>query len=211
MKKYFILLLALLVIPALSACKAASPADEAAIAHNEETVDACAVDLVAYYSLEEFESALTESQIAAQNNEQTYADEIAKLSELDAYYIPDGIPEGYVLGKILVGAVGVGFYYYPADRVESRDKRMGAESKQMCFEFIFGRWDLEEPLSGIMAQLGQGEDDYIGGRFLLESGRNTYYWEQNGDLLSLRFPRDWELPMTGLDAYCSAETVLVSP
>lgn len=180
-------------------------------ADTQQEMDVCAVDSVAFSSLEEFETALAEIQTASPSSLDAPSDDIGNMAGLDVYYVPNGIPDGYVLGKVLVGSVGVAFYYYPEDKADSRDGQMTAEGKQECFEFRFYRWELDDPLSGIMRQLEQTEDDYIEERFLLDSSRNTYYWAQNGDALAFRFPKDWELPTSGLSTFCSAETVFVSP
>ncbi|MBQ4581634.1 MAG: hypothetical protein IJB04_00150 [Oscillospiraceae bacterium] len=140
-------------------------------------------------------------------------DDKAALASLTTYYVPEKIPNEYELGKIIAGTGGVLYIYYPAEKMNSEEDMQWAEANQACFEFTFYRWEkkMENPLSGIMAQIGQDESDYIAGKYLYDAPYRTYFWIENGNALSLQFPLGYEgLPVDHPEDYCAVDIVPIT-
>lgn len=156
-------------------------------------------DLEAFYSLEEFVFAI-----------EAQGDGVAQLGKLKAYYVPQSIPAEYGLGKIVAGVSDILFAYYPVEALGSQESMMAAEATGKCFEFRFHRWELDDPLSGIMEQLNMGTWDFIDGKYLFDAPTRTYYWEQDGAALSMTLPASFNVTIEEAITYCQAETVFVS-
>lgn len=191
MKRIALLLLLLLVL-CLSAC--GIPFTEV-----EREDEGSPADLEAFYSLEEFVSAI-----------ETQGDGVAQLGSLKTYYVPQNIPAEYGLGKIVAGVSDILFAYYPVEALDSEEAMMEAEAKQKCFEFRFRRWELDNPLSGIMEQLNMGKWDFIEGKYLFDVPTRTYYWAQDGAALSMTLPASLNVTIEEAITYCQAETVVVN-
>lgn len=150
----------------------------------------------------------------AKGNDQTAkipsTEDHAELASVEAYYVPEKIPNGYELGKIVAGSGGIMYVYYPTEKMGSEEDMRWAEANQACFKFMLYRWEkeMENPLSGIMAQIGQDESDYIDGKYLYDAPYRTYFWIENGDALSLEFPRGFVgLPADHPEDYCAVDIV----
>lgn len=114
------------------------------------------------------------------------------------------------MGKIVAGVADILFVYYPVEALGDEEAMMAAEATRKCFEFRFHRWELDDPLSGIMEQLNMGAWDFIDGKYLFDAPRSTYYWEQDGAALSMTLPASFNVTIEEGIAYCQAETVFVS-
>ena len=190
MKKFLLLLLVLLTLT-LTACGIPFTAVE-------QEDEGCPADLEFFFSLEEFISAI-----------ETQGDGVAQLGTLKAYYVPTNIPEEYRLYSILAGVSDICFAYYPVEVLGDEAAMMEAEATMECFEFRFRRWELDDPLSGIMEQLNMGAWDYIDGKYLFDAPFRTYYWAQDGAALSMKLPASLNVTTEEAITYCQAETVVV--
>ena len=125
-----------------------------------------------YSSLEEFEAATT----------------------LPVYYLPQGIPEGYTLGRIGSGAVATGFYYVPEDGRDWDHMELElAISREECFVFVFRSWE---------ADGDRGEDIFW------NEQRRLYSWVQDGHELTLKIPKGYSVLPDEIEALCAVETVV---
>lgn len=190
MKKFLLLLLVLLTLT-LTAC--GIPFTEV-----EQEDEGSPADLEAFFSLEEFAAAI-----------ETQGDGVAQLGTLKAYYVPQSIPAEYGLGKIVAGVADILFAYYPVEALGDEEAMMAAEATRKCFEFRFHRWEMDDPLSGIMEQLNMGAWDYIDGKYLFDAPFRTYYWAQDGAALSMKLPASLNVTTEEAITYCQAETVVV--
>lgn len=190
-KRVLALFLLLLLVLSLTAC--GIPFTEV-----EQEDEGCPEGLEVFYSLEEFVSAI-----------ETQGDGVAQLGSLNAYYVPTNIPAEYGLGKIVAGVSDILFAYYPVEALDSQETMMEAEATGKCFEFLFRRWELDDPLSGIMEQLDKEKSDFIDGKYLFDAPTRTYYWAQDGAALSMTFPASFDVTIEEAITYCQAETVVV--
>ena len=198
MKRFLTLFLLGLLLFSLTAC---APAPEV----KEPDVEPFVVDLVPFSSLEEFDSAVK----AALGGKA--AQDLADLSSLSTYYVPDAIPKEYVLGKITAGAADIMFWYYPADSAATREGQMRVESVGGCFEFMMYRLETEDPLAMIMKQLGKEKRDLVDGKYLYDPATVTWFWVENGTLLSLKRPTQYVFTSKdGMLPMCSAKAVTIS-
>lgn len=165
----------------------------------EQEDEGTPADLEFFFSLEEFVSAI-----------ETQGDGVAQLGALKAYYVPKSVPKEYQLYSILAGVSDIRFAYYPVEALGSEETMMEAEATKEYFEFRFHRWEMDDPLSGIMEQLGKGEWDFIDGKYLFDAPTGTYYWEQDGAALSMSLPASFNATIKEGISYCRAETVAVS-
>ena len=190
-KKKLSLVLILLLTLTLTAC--GIPFTEV-----EQEDEGCPADLEFFFSLEEFISAI-----------ETQGDGVAQLGSLKAYYVPTNIPEEYRLYSILAGVSDICFAYYPVEVLGDEAAMMEAEATMEYFEFRFRRWELDDPLSGIMEQLDMGTWDFVDGKYLFDAPFRTYYWAQDGAALSMTFPASFNVTTEEAITYCQAETVVV--
>lgn len=201
MKKLVVLILIVLSLVAMSSCSVKSASSH----HNHEDVNESEADLDIYTSIESFEAALSSSSTAhvsiSNNGEQD--------STMTTYFSPTGIPCGYELGKILSGAADVAFYYYPSAAIGSDTDMRECEATQNCFEFRFRRWDLENPLEGIMQQMDQTESNLIDDKYLYDESVKTYYWAENGDVLSIKIPDAYIASSIPLETLCVTDVITV--
>lgn len=155
-------------------------------------------DLVYFDSLDAFVAAINQKQNDSSND-------IANLAELDVYYVASGLPDGFELGEIIAGTSDIMFLYYPSDALLSKESKLTGKTP---FELIFRRWDLENPLSGIMEQLGQNSSDLIDGKYLYDSSNRTIYWVENEtDVLSLTIPMAFDFSQNEISVLCSVVAV----
>ena len=170
------LLLVLCLLSLLTAC--GSPVEQ------ENSAVSGEIAVPRFDTLEEFEAAL----FARPNNISPTNYESADMDTIDKYFVPNALPEGYVLHRIDVGKKYVWFEYIPAD-VENPDVARYTD----CIEFTFSR----EPY-------GSGTDGVW-----IDEEHGRCYWVQDGSKLWLSKPTDPDLPLEELISYCSAETVIV--
>lgn len=209
MKRYIHIVLVILSLLFLVGC---GQSTDLRIDSNEE--DSGSSDVFEVFSdLDEFAETL-ERAVKEQNQtgKMSPTDDRAALTSLETYYVPKNIPNGYELGRIIAGAGGVLYIYYPTEKMNSEEDMRWAEANQACFEFTLYRWEkeMENPLSGIMAQIGQDETDYISDKYLYDAPYRTYFWIENGDALSLQFPLGYEgLPADHPEDYCAVDIVSI--
>ena len=159
--------------------------------------------LVFFSSMEEFISAIESPTTRAASNDS----DLAQLSALECYFVPQGIPLGYSLGKILAGSSDIAFYYYPTASLVNEESMMLAEATRECFEFRFRQWDLDNPLNGIMEQIGKTENDFIANKYIFDETSNTYYWVESGKVLSMTLPLSISEETADELLFCEVEIV----
>jgi hypothetical protein len=136
---------------------------------DEEGVFVDPVDTVAFYSLEEFNEAILNAP---------EGDDIADLANLDVYYLPTSLPDGYELYKIVAGSYDIGFWYMPEECLSSEKEAASAEVQGRYFLFISGNRLTEELRDGV---------------FTIEKGvRDMVSWNADGHTLHLYVSADYE-------------------
>lgn len=169
------LLLIMCLLSLLTACGQQEP---------PEPVYSGEIAVPRFNTLEEFEAAL----FAPPNNIPARNYELAAMDTMDKYFVPNALPEGYVLHRIDAGKKYVWFEYIPAD-VEDPDVARYTD----CIEFTFSR----EPY-------GFGTDSAW-----IDEEHGRCCWVQDGSKLWLSKPTDRDLDPKELLPYCSAELVTV--
>ena len=124
------------------------------------------VDMVVFYSLEDFNDAI----LNAKDGEN-----MADLAGIDSYRLPSNLPENYKLYKITAGVVDIGFWYMPEDCLTSVNS---AEANGRHFMFVYGR-------DAAGSELAEGT-------FIVEKGvRDVIKWNGDGHALHLYIPTDY--------------------
>lgn len=162
-------------------------------------------DLIVFGSEYEFVEAI---KAAKKTNEP----DIADLAKIDFYFVPTKIPESYVLYKILAGKADIAFFYLPEDRLNSMDSILEAESLRQHFRLVYTRWDMDDPMGGIMRQMNVNESELKRGAFIFDEKDSSVYWTQERELLWVELPSlenkiDYETN-TALD-FASVQKVMI--
>ena len=88
---------------------------------------------------------------------------------------------------------------------------MRVESVGGCCEFMMYRLETEDPLAMIMKQLGKEKRDLVDGKYLYDPATVTWFWVENGTLLSLKRPTQYVFTSKdGMLPMCSAKAVTIS-
>lgn len=150
------------------------------------------VETERFYSIEDF----TARSMKRQSHETT-----AKLNALDYYFLPQNIPEGYILCKIVAGISDIGFWYLPEEYSSSTEQVEQGIADGKHFQFISSRGVYD--FGSVMRQFDASTEDLIEGKYLIDEGsRDAIIWEQDGEVLMLTIPA--ELNYTDVLPYCTA-------
>ena len=148
-------------------------------------------------TLEEFEAAL----FAPPKDIPTVNYELGAMDTIEKYFVPDALPEGYVLHRIDAGKNSVWFEYIPAD-AENPDVARYTD----CIEFAFYRETYEDPARALLNKHPYAS---VSDGVLMDEKHGRCYWVQDDSILCLSKPTDPELSLEELIPYCSAEVVIV--
>ena len=170
------LLMMLCLLSLLAACGSSAEQETPAVSGE--------IAVPKFDTLEAFEAAL----FAPPNNIPTVNYELAAMDTMDKYFVPNALPEGYVLHRIDAGRNYVCFEYIPAD-AEDPDVARYTD----CIEFAFSR-----------ESYGSGTDGVW-----IDAEHGRCCWVQDGSRLWLSKPTDRDLNPEELLPYCSAELVTV--
>ena len=166
-------------------------------AGSQTEVNESVADLLAFYSMQDFIEAIQPDNPGGTND-------IINWAGYDIHYMLSNIPAGYGLGMIIAGSADIMFCYYPSDSLASRNDMMLAEASQSCFELVYRHWEFDDPLAGIMKQIGQADDDLIDGKYLFDPTIRTYYWiEDEYNVCSLHLPEGYSVSVEELSSLCA--------
>ena len=119
------------------------------------------------------------------------SDDVAKIKELQEYYLLKNVPEGYKLYKITVGSFDVGFWYLPGSRLSSATTISEAEAASEYYMLISPRKNLR--LSNVLAQLGLSKDNLVADRYYYKETPNPkLIWEHDDHVMILYLPKNRE-------------------
>lgn len=117
--------------------------------------------------------------------------DVAKIKELQEYYLLKNIPEGYKLYKITVGSFDVGFWYLPDSRLSSATTISEAESANEYYMLISPRKKLR--LSEVLAQFGLSKDTIVADKYYYKETPNPkLIWEHDDHVMILYLPKNQE-------------------
>ena len=119
-------------------------------------------------------------------------EEFETAVDLAVYYIPQGIPEGYTLERIVTDSAYVTFYYFPAHAKDVESRRIALLEEQ-CFEFSFG---YQEPDKVVDTEIIWNEDYRV------------YVWRLGGHTINLKIPKDYSVQPDEAAILCAVETVI---
>lgn len=147
----------------------------------EPEVYASPATLMEFSNLEDFSTYAA----SAKSGEDT-----AKMSSLEYYYLPTGIPTDYQLYKITAGSMDIAFWYLPEEALVSDDAKLNAELRQEHFMFISSRGTYV--FESEMSSLGATSDDLIEGKYLIPNyAPNMIIWEEDDVVLMMYLPKDY--------------------
>jgi len=144
-------------------------------------------DKLEFKSIEQFlEAYKTVKEGKAVGDLANKADSV-DFTGLEKLYVPKNIPEEYQLANILVNEDAIILWYLPKEHMGSSDAIQMALAKQMEFQIGFARWDLDDPMAGIMKQKKATEKDLIDGKYLF-SRPNMLQWELDRGVMNMYMP-----------------------
>ena len=147
----------------------------------DDEVFASPATLMEFSSLENFTSFAASAKDGG---------DTAKLSSLEYYYLPTGIPTDYQLYKITAGSMDIAFWYLPEEALVSDDAKLNAELRQEHFMFISSRGTYV--FESEMSSLGATSDDLIEGKYLIPNyAPNMIIWEEDDVVLMMYLPKDY--------------------
>jgi len=100
---------------------------------------------------------------------------------LKSIKIPSNIPENYPLYKISITSFGVSIWF-----VHESEIHRGIATDNL-FHFFSYRWDVDDPMEGIMIQDNASPNDLIMGKYLF-SEPNLFSWGEDRNLYGLYIP-----------------------
>jgi len=112
--------------------------------------------------------------------------EDTKFTALETFYLPVGIPEGFIIRRIIVGENGMGFIYLPEDVEFTSDTFWIAELNNPSFKlsvYMKSRFNMND----ILRDENKTIDDLINGKYLIDEP-NLFTWEDNGIIFVFHTP-----------------------
>jgi len=113
----------------------------------------------------------------------------ADMASLKTLFLPVGIPDDYVLGRIRVNYLVLSLHFFHFDDMASEYAMQEAYEEERHFDFTIWRWDVEESiiLGDLLEENNVTEDDLINGIFLFREP-NSFAWVSDGVRFGLRLP-----------------------
>jgi len=113
----------------------------------------------------------------------------SNLASLETLYLPVGIPDDFVIGKILVNEYHVHIAFYHIDDMVSEDSKWIADIQQRHFSFamLFRDYDEATLFSNMMEAYGAYEESLIDGKYFF-SEPNRFDWVADGVWFQLYTP-----------------------
>lgn len=193
---FFLILVMILAVfaacnPQKSNISTQMPIDEA-IQHEEENQNSSVAAGEFVTSENDLMYFSSEDDLLSYLHSKSRADDIAKTSELEKFYMLKNIPNGYQLYKITVGVCDIGFWYLPVSRLASEDSVKEAESAQEYFLFISPRQQLSFP--DVLLQHGMTEDNLLADKYYYKETHNPkLIWEYDNAVMLLYIPKHQQL------------------
>jgi len=148
-------------------------------------------DILFFSSLDDLLSSYqAANSMLRQHSTTSLSEELMALTTLEILYIPVGVPQEYQLFEIAVRDEVVTYLFLRGEHMVSEEAIMLARIYQEGFSFTFRRWDLDNPMEGILRQNRVTEADLIHGRYLLASP-NRLIWQNGRSVAFVRFPSDY--------------------
>ena len=183
MKRLIFLCITLALILALAGCGQSNHDDQESGTHDEIAVSV-PVDALVFGSLEEFLD--TYRGISLRGVVDSLADSVNLLG-LTNFYLPIGIPENFELHRIEVNPYFVIISYLPREYLVSEEMIRYGYWNFRHFQFTFTRWDIDNPMSGILEQFSMTERDLIDGKYFVGL-TNSVIWASEREVLHLYTP-----------------------
>jgi len=185
MKRFVLLCMVFLLLPALIVGKQFGEVTETI---QTAPALACAVpDELEFSSIEEF---LASYQAIRAGNAAGDVSRLAKsvnFLALKELFLPTGIPVEYQIYKITINENFVSIWYLRKEDMTSEEAIFTALCQQQRFLFSFTRWDLENPLDGILKQRDATYSDLLDGTYLYKEP-NMFTWSSNREVLFMYTP-----------------------
>jgi len=186
MKKFFLLTSLLLYLIIIIGCTSASN-EEMSLYNKSDSGDMSeyrgyvSIDYMMFTSMEEL--LVTRNHIARGRA----SDELSNIAlstnflDVNTMYMPINIPEPFNLDRIFVNEVIISFWYRPHQYVGLNC--MDSD----VFMFTMYRWDLDNPLEGILAQSRSAAAGMVND-YIYFDGSNSLFWAIDRTLVTLQAP-----------------------
>ena len=113
--------------------------------------------------------------------------EIVRFADLEMFYLPTGIPEGYYLHRIRVYDREVTLWFLRGEHMVSEAAARSATSQGQHFDFTFSRRGPESALYSIGQTVGSMGQIFINEEYRFSSV-NRLSWVYNGERFSMWMP-----------------------
>ena len=137
--------------------------------------------------------AMTEAiQKAKRSPEETTE---GRLEDVEYYYMPSNLPEGYYLYKINVNDISFEYTYIKTEKPLSIGDEGFEEvwTKQECLIFWFTRDSRENQMESMIRANRRTKEDMIEGKYLYIDDPQQLYWEEGGHMQNFYIPNLWPL------------------
>jgi len=145
------------------------------------------VNEIAFSSINELVVTYNTMLAGRANNDMAKYAESVNFTALERLYKPTNIPNEYQLYRISVNEDVVTLLYLHKDDLISEYTAWDALIHQRHFQFTFTRWDIENPMAGIMAQTDTTETDLINGRYIFIEP-NMFIWASDSEIIYMYTP-----------------------
>jgi len=108
------------------------------------------------------------------------------FTALETFYLPVGIPENFIIRRIIVGENGMGFIYLSEDVEFTSDTFWITELNNPSFKlsvYMNSRFNMND----ILRDENKTIDDLINGKYLIDEP-NLFTWEENGIIFVFHTP-----------------------
>ena len=114
----------------------------------------------------------------------------ARLEDVEYYYLPTYLPEGYNLYQITVGGLTFEFTYIKAENPQSIGEEELAQigMKQEGLVFWFNRDIEKNQMESAISANRKTKEDLIDGKYLYLEDPQELYWEEGGHIQKLYIP-----------------------
>lgn len=124
-----------------------------------------------------------------------YGSDDANLVSLEAYHLPCGIPENYLLYKVTAGVADIAFWYLPKESLTDEKAIPSEEERKKCFVFFSPRlrFDLQTGYDYYFRQYDGSFEMISDNAYLFPADQpEVALWEYEGEVFVLYLPFDFK-------------------